>query len=285
MGGLLKYNIIPDENADIKTGKRIYEFTRYLKAICKNNKSTYKLDERALNFLIEMGCDNLVTQLGEEFHISISAWDKVYQKWMDIFRNWISNNKDKALENLNNAIFMEDWNKYALGTISAWEMEALCFYYHEHELEDANYGKYGITDFFNLAEEPVIEKSFVKGGKTINMFKLYKICGTCIAKDKNKSTVTLLTPEGVVTVKFRKEYFSMFDKQISEKNPDGTKTVKEKSWFNRGNMIMVQGFRSGDNFIPKKYASSGGHQLYKIDSIDKQGDLILRTDRYQGGTE
>ena len=285
MGGLLKYNIIPDDNEQIVMGKKVYEFTRYLKAICKHDKITYKLDERAMNFLSVIECDELISQIGDEFHLSVQKWDIVYQKWMDIFRNWIAEHKEEALENLNHAIFMEDWNKYATGTISAWEMEALCFYYHDHELEDANYGKYGITDFFNLSEEPVVERSFVKGGKTINMFKLYKICGTCIAKDKNKSTVTLLTPEGVVTVKFRKEYFSMFDKQISEKNPDGTKTVKEKSWFNRGNMIMVQGFRSGDNFVPKKYASSGGHQLYKIDSIDKQGDLILRTDRYQGGVE
>jgi DNA polymerase-3 subunit alpha len=117
------------------------------------------------------------------------------------------------------------------------------------------------------------------------LFKLYKICGTCIAKDKNKSTVTVLTPEGVVTVKFRKEHFALYDKQISEKNPDGTKTVKEKSWFNRGKMVMIQGFRSGDNFIPKKYASSGGHTLYQINAIDEQGDLILRTERYQGGLE
>ena len=285
MGGLLKYNIIPDDNEQIVMGKKVYEFTRYLKAICKHDKITYKLDERAMNFLSVIDCDELISQIGDEFHLSVQKWDIVYQKWMDIFRNWIAEHKEEALENLNHAIFMEDWNKYATGTISAWEMEALCFYYHEHELEEANYGKYGITDFFNLSEEPVVERSFVKGGKTINMFKLYKICGTCIAKDKNKSTVTLLTPEGVVTVKFRKEYFSMFDKQISEKNPDGTKTVKEKSWFNRGNMIMVQGFRSGDNFVPKKYASSGGHQLYKIDSIDSQGDLILRTDRYQGGVE
>ena len=114
------------------------------------------------------------------------------------------------------------------------------------------------------------------------MFKLYKICGTCIAKDKNKSTVTLLTPEGVVNVKFRKEYFSMFDKQISERQEDGTKKVIEKSWFNRGNMILVQGIRSGDNFLPKKYSSSGGHQLYKINDII-DGDLVLQTERYQGG--
>ena len=285
MGGLLKYDIIPNISEDIKTGKRIYEFTRYLKAICKNDKITYKLDERAMNFLSEINCDNLIFQKNDEFHMDIKDWDNVYQKWMNLFRNWITENKDEALDRLNQAIFLEDWNKYATGTISAWEMEALCFYYHEHELEDANYGKYGITDFFNLSEEPVVDRSFVKGGKTINLFKLYRICGTCIAKDKNKSTVTLLTPEGVVNIKFRKEHFALYDKQISEKNPDGTKTVKEKSWFNRGNMIMVQGFRSGDNFVPKKYATSGGHQLYKIDSIDKQGDLILRTERYQGAIE
>ena len=179
----------------------------------------------------------------------------------------------------------EDWNKYAEGNYSAWEMEALCYYYHDHELKDVNYGKYGIFNFFKLPEDPVVDRSFEKNGKTINLFKLYKICGTCIAKDKNKAMATILTPDGVVTVKFRKEYFSLFDKQISEKREDGTKKVIEKSWFNRGSMVMIQGFRSGDNFIPKKYASSGGHQLYKIESIEANGDLVLRTNRYQGDME
>ena len=59
----------------------------------------------------------------------------------------------------------------------------------------------------------------------------------------------------------------------------------EKSWFDKGSMIVVQGFRNEDTFIAKKYASSGGHQLYKIESIDQYGDLELRTQRYQGGFE
>ena len=282
MGGLLKYDIIPNETENIQTGKRVYEFTRYLKAVCKNDKVTYKLDERAMNFLSEMDCDNLIFQYGDSFHLGVKDWDNVYQKWMDIFRAWIAEHKEEALERLNNAIFLEDWNKYAKGTVSAWEMEALCFYYHDHELEDANYGKYGIIDFFNLPEEPIVDRSFVKGGKTINLFKLYKICGTCIAKDKNKSTVTLLTPEGVVTVKFRKGHFALFDKQISSKNSEGVKKILEKSWFNRGHMIMVQGFRSGDQFIAKSYANSIGHTLYKIISIDSQGDLTLTSERIQG---
>ena len=145
--------------------------------------------------------------------------------------------------------------------------------------------KYGFVDYFNLPEEPVVERSFFKGGKEINIFKLSKICGTCIAKDKAKGTVTLLTPTGVVTVKFRKEYFSMFDKQISERGADGVKHVIEKSWFNRGSMIVVQGIRSGDAFVAKKYASSGGHQLYKITEVFPNGEIALQTERYQGGYE
>ena len=59
----------------------------------------------------------------------------------------------------------------------------------------------------------------------------------------------------------------------------------EKSWFNRGNMIVVVGMRSGDNFISKKYASTGGHQLYRIEKIFEDGTLTLKDSRYQGGIE
>ena len=47
-------------------------------------------------------------------------------------------------------------------------------------------------------------------------------------------------------------------------------------------MIVVQGIRSGDEFVVKKYTSSGGHQLYKIDKLEDNGDLLLKTERYQG---
>jgi DNA polymerase-3 subunit alpha len=114
---------------------------------------------------------------------------------------------------------------------------------------------------------------------------LHKICGTCIAKNKTKSTVTILTTTGVVEVKFRKEYFTLFDKQISVRGEDGVKHVVEKSWFNRGNMIVVMGIRSGDNFIAKKYATSGGHQLYRIEEIIDNTDIRVTNQRYQGGIE
>ena len=285
MGGLIKHNLLPETTEEQVIARRVYEFNRYLKA-GKKNVDSYLLDVRGINFLQELGYDFLidVADTGETT-MKITAWDKQYQSWMDVFRKWIAADKENILQSLNEKIFLEDWNKYALGTISAWEMEALCFYYHDHELKNANRAKYGFVNFFDLPENPVVESTFMRGGKEINIFKLSKICGTCIAKNKTKSSVSLLTVDGVVNVKFRKEYFALFDKQISARGADGVKHVVEKSWFNRGSMIVVMGIRSGDDFVSKKYASTGGHQLYKIDSIDEWGDLTLRDSRYQGEAE
>ena len=289
MPGLMKYNLLPEQTEQQVMARRVYEFNRYLKAITKADKCSYPdmytLDERAIAFIQELGCDDLMTTDNLAWFIRIKDWDKVYQDWMNVFRNWIAANKDQILTDLNTAIFKEDWDKYASGNISSWEMEVLCFYYHDHELKDVNRFKYGFVNFNDLPEEPEVDRTFMKNDKPIYIYKLHKICGTCIAKNKTKSTVTLLTPDGVVNVKFRKEYFSLFDKQISVRGADGVKHVVEKSWFNRGSMIVVMGIRSEDNFVSKKYASSGGHQLYKIDAIEPDGDLILRNTRYQGEAE
>lgn len=282
MGALIKYDLLPKENEEQVMAKRIYEFNRYLKTVCKKSPEQYQVDERATNFLIEIDKETLIAADGS---MLAKDWDKVYQSWMDVFRAWIAANKQDILQKLNTIIFKEDWDKYASGNYSSWEMEVLCFYYHEHELSHIKKELYGLVDFIDLPEEPVVDRIIYKKDNPIPLFKLEKICGTCIAKNKTKGIVTLLTPTGVVDVKFRKEYFSLFDKQISERNLDGTKKIVEKSWFNRGNMIVVMGIRRGDIFIPKKYNSSNGHQLYKIDKILPNGELILQSERYQGDIE
>ena len=71
----------------------------------------------------------------------------------------------------------------------------------------------------------------------------------------------------------------MFKKQISIMGNDGHRHVIEKSWFSRGNMIMVTGFRRDDMFVGKTYKNTGGHQLYKITEV--VGDQIkLQHERY-----
>ena len=228
MPGLMQYNLVPNDTEEFIFARRIYEFNRYLKSCCKADLDTinYHLDERAVNFMTEIGQDGMLFVVMDDFTLNMKEWDKYYQKVMDIFRNWIAADKESILNTLNSLIFKDEWDNYAKGTLSDWEMEVMCFYYHEHRLAHLDNNKYGFSDFFSLPEDPVVDRSFFKGGKEIKIFKLSKICGTCIAKDKNKGTATLLTPTGVVNVKMRKEYFSLFDKQISELGADGHKHVR-----------------------------------------------------------
>lgn len=295
MASLIKYDILPKDDSMV-LASRVYEFTRYLKKVCKKitlqiaNKQAefYVLDDRAINFINELyDADvfsfNAVEYCGQ-FIINTSLWDKFYQSEMNIVRDYITKNQNEVLDSLNKIIFAEDWKNYAQGTISAWEMEVLCFYYHEHELAHLPIAKYGISDFTKLPTTPVVDKTFKRNGREIPLFKLSRICGTCIAKNKTKSTVTLLTTSGVVELKFRKEFFALFDKQISERGADGCKHVKEKGWFNRGSMIVVTGVRIDDVFLVKKYTSTPGHTLYKIDSINNKGEINLISERYNSET-
>ena len=159
-------------------------------------------------------------------------------------------------------------------------MDSLCFYYHEHELKNIDAHKYGLVDFFNLPAEPEVDYTFKRNGKDIPIFKTYKIIGTVINKNDNKNSISLLTTTGIVTVKFTKEYYAMFARQISEVGEDGAKHVVEKGWFIRGTKVMVTGFRRDDTFVAKTYSKTATHQLYKITNI-KGTDMELEHERYQ----
>lgn len=276
MASFIKYNMLP-QGDEFTLALRVYNFNKYLK-LHKNSNGSYYTDERSLNFLAEIGKEEVI----EDNCIKPKVWDKVYQKYMDTFRNWIAADKQNLLFTLNGKIFKELWDSCASGNYSTWEMEVMCFYYHEHELAHLNNNKYGYANFFVLPEEPIIERTFPKGNSIIKLYKLSKICGTCIAKNKDKSTVVLLTTSGVVTVKFNKEFFAMYDKRISEKGADGKGHIIEGSWFDKGSMIVVNGVRIDDTFICKKYSSTPGHRLMKITSIDENGNITLQGERYNG---
>ena len=267
---LFSADLLP-KDGDYLEAYKVYQFNKYLKA--HNNQ----LDERALNFLANYNFESVIKS---DMTINEKLWKKVYDKEMDLYRNYITDHKEELLDIINNQLIETNWNKYAQGSYSAWEMETVCFYYHEHELANINKNLYNISDFFELPEEPEVDKIYNIRGKEVKLFRLHKICGTCISKDSAKSTVQILTTTGVVEVKFNKEYFSIFDKAVSVKGPDGKKKIIEDSWFNRGNKILLQGVRRGNQFVPKKYKNSAmQHRLYKIIDVDKDNNLVLQGER------
>lgn len=273
--GLVQHNLIPEE---LDFQKRTFNFNKYLKANQKVGKY-YVFNEVCSTFYNQFFDIEQLDVINGVTCILQTKWDNIYQNVMDTARDWLKDNQQEMLQKYNTVLFKESWDKYAQGNISAWEMEALCFYYHEHELEHINNLKYGLIDFFKLSAEPDVDYFFKRNGKDIPIYKISRIAGTIISKNDTRSSITLLTTTGVVTVKFTKEYFAMFNRQISEKQEDGTKKVVEKGWFTRGTKVLIQGFRRDDMFIAKTYSKTVGHQIYRITNITDKGELTLQHER------
>ena len=192
-------------------------------------------------------------------------------------RVYLKQHSDEMLAALNGSLYQDVAVKYGAGSVSKWEMESISFYYHEHELESV---KNQYDDFFKMPEEPEIEYTFTgSNGQEIKVFKIKRIVGTVIDKNKLKNTISLLTPTGVVQVKIYKNQYALYDKQISQKDDEGKKHVLEKGWFTRGTMLMIQGIRRGDNFIPKKRKDSILPVIAKIIAINDDNTLSFKYER------
>ena len=269
--GLIQHNMVPKE---YELQVRVFNFNKYLKAL------NYTLDDAAMHFF-EKFLSGYITEIeiiDGKGKIAAAAWEKIYAKLITPARTWLTENQEEMLKAYNAELFLETWKKYADGTISHWEMESLCFYYHEHELAHLDNKRYGIVDFNSLSPISAVDYYFKRGGKEIPIFKLSRIAGTVLAKNDTKSSISLLTTTGVCTVKFSREQYAKFKKQISQIQPDGTKKVIEKGWFSRGNLLMITGYRREDQFCAKTYKNTETHQIYKITDVVNDR-IILQHER------
>lgn len=278
MAMLIKFNLIPNELSD---EVKIYNFNKYLKANCLVG-ADYEISDYPLDFFYAHFSDDKLSVNGSSARIAVKDWEKIYKKAMDPIRDYLKQNNKDILSELNNKIINELWDKYCSGSISKWEMDSVCFYSHPHELSNIDDYAYNIDDFFELNEQPEIDRIIPINGKQIQMYKLHKIAGTVLDKDKSKNTVTILTKSGVVPVKVWQNQFTKYDKQISEIGADGKKHVIEKSFFARGNKVMFIGIRRDAMFIPKIYKNSGyDSPIGLITDISKNGELKFKFNRVE----
>lgn len=267
---LIDFGLIPD---DFDMERRVYNFNKYLKKM-KLDSEYYGLDEVAFNFYsTHFDIDRLIVDENTEsgFKVRQTTWDNYYRHHMDIIRPFVQKHAAELLVTVNNRLTQDTWDKYCTGSLSKWEMDSVSFYSHEHELSNLDMERYELTDFFDLPEEPIIDRVIPIKGKQVPILKLFRICGTVLDRDKSKKTVTLLTTNGVVTVKIFGGVFAQYDKQISERGVDDKKHVIEKSMFSRGNKIIVIGVRDGDSFRAKKYSRTPYHLVEQIVEVDSMG--------------
>ena len=276
------YNLIPKE---YEFECKVYNFNKYIKSFEKQDKNNLYINDIALRFYEEyFDMDLLVPcqQDGFLFKLDAKKWDKIYQKYMNKVRPFVKKNNEFLLNEINKNLRDELWNKYCKGSISKWEMDSLSCYIHEHELTNLQNHIYGFADYNNLSDDPDIDYTFpAKDGRRIPMYKIHRIAGTVLDRDKNKKSVTLLTTSGVVTVKIYGDAFNYYNKQISEPQPNGKKKVIEKSWFTRGNKIIVTGIRRDGMFIAKKYKKTPYHLVELITDITEDGLLETQKERIE----
>lgn len=287
---LIEFDLIPD---NLKLEARYYKFKKYItnKNFYLENVSATKrkflLDSLGEKYFFEWFGDeaeenkcyfideNGVSFIDKEF-------EKIYKKKVIKLTDWIKT--PEAIKNYNETLLRNEWNKrHCQGSLSKWEMDTLGFYYNEHELKDLKKDTYSLVNFFELPEVPEIETSYKKGETTINIMKLHRLCGTVIDKDNNKSIVQLLTPDGVVALKFNKGSYNHYNKRLSVVNEEtGKKEVIEESWFKRGTKLLVVGFRREDQFVVKKYSRSiYEHTVEKINDLTEEGYAYLSHERKQ----
>ena len=268
---LIDFGLIPNEY-DLQ--RRVFNFNKYLKKM-KIGTQYYGLDNIAMNFYEKNFDVDFLEPYDTEsgFAILQTKWDKIYKAQMDIIRPFIKDNNQLLLNEVNNRLMSDVWNKYCLGSISKWEMDSVSCYFHQHELQDVNYRLCGFSNFFELNEQPEIDRIIEIKGKKIPLFKIHRICGTVLDRDKGKKMVTVLTREGVVNVRVFGEVFSYYDKQISERGADGKKHVIEKSTFSRGNKIIITGIRRENEFVMKKYKNTPYHGIELITKVNEDGTV------------
>lgn len=277
---------------------RLYKYRKY---VCQKKffvKSTgkspttayYKLERKFAEPAFYDWFETYMTE-GKDYEYSNDGFicvkkgslDRVFDKLTEDFKKNVLGN-EKFLDKINEQKFQKIWNEKASGTLAKWEMDSLCFYYTEHELANVSRKEYNIVNFDELNPQSQIADYFYYRGQVKPRFALYRICGTVLDRDKNKHTVTILTPDGVVAVKFYSGAFTYYDKQISRLNEDGTKTKIESSWFSRGNKLLITGYRRDDQFVPRQYKDSiYKHTVQLIKLVNDDGTLILQSER--AGTE
>ena len=218
------------------------------------------------------------------YSVTQKVFNKVAAHYTNQIKSFLGDSEliKKVYEGEQEAFVQDLFDKYFAGTVSRWEIDTLHFYHSTHELASVNEGRYGLVDFDSLPEEPIpVGYSVGKDGKEHPVFAIHQICGTVLNADNNKHIVTLLTHNNkIVDIKFYREMYNNYNKTISENNEQGKKTVVDGSWFAKGNLLLVSGFRRENSFIPRVDWRKGARSsVCRICGISHSGELTLMTKR------
>lgn len=241
--------------------------------LVKQNSSTnadYVIPDKCVTKILRdhMECFKEILDIDAngKYIINNKLFNKIYESKIGKLKEFISS---KELLNSYNMILKgKNWNKNCSGSVLDWEMESICYYTNKHQVECLDLSAFcTIEDFFELPEIPVVLKREKYRNIEFDINKISAICGVVLDKNKNKSIITVTTPSGCVDIKMNKGSFAHYDKV----------TDISDSWFKRGTILIVIGYRRGEVFYAKKYKDSiFNHTLMKVDIVGDKIELKVK---------
>jgi DNA polymerase-3 subunit alpha len=264
---LIEANLLPDS---LQLEKRIFNFNKYI-AKQKINDSYFIIDDIAMEFYEEVHLDpslvKTIEHKGQKYIVvKQKEWKDVYKQYFDRLKEYVSDNHDVLLSNLNNRSYEDEYVKYASGNELRWELDALNFYHSGHELSDLQIGDLELSRIQDLRDNPV-KGYWVFGGKTVPEYELSHIVGTVLDSDKVRHVITFSTPSGVINVKLYNRQYALYDRVIFN-TEDESKNIVEDSFLSKGTFLLITGIKRGDVFIPKVYKKDDIKPIYKIELND-----------------
>lgn len=292
---IIRLGLLQTEELEIY--ERVYNFRDYVKKRKLDAKSTQDyidtgnikpkdkiliLDKDAFEFYQQHfnSEEAILGACNKGYHISEELFEKQYKAFIEPLKEIIAS--PEFVRSFNIAQFYEIWDNLAQGTPEKWEMDSVSYYSDKHELDGVDKKLYNISNFFDLDPQPQVIDTYVSRGREYQKHKIFTLVGTVLDRNKDKHTFSLLTPDGVVTCKTYAGAFSHYDKALSRPTAGGKKESVEKSWFTRGNLLMVKGFRRDDQFVLKTNAQKGmgkEHTINLILGIEEDGSLLLKDER------
>lgn len=245
---------------------KVYNFTKYIRK--QKVANGYAIDPIAMDFYTENNYPmTYIKQMSDSSgmiinYIGKTTWDGIYEAEMNKVRAFIKSNHDKLLAELNEKLFLAEWNKYASGNELKWELDSMSFYYSGHPLTKIEL-PIEVSGVKDLVENEFDGFWTIKG-KQVPKYRLRTIIGAVIDKDTTKGTFTLSCPDGVINVKVFKQQFARYAHTLSETDEEGNKTILENSFFDKGTFLAVTGVLKGDTFMPKTYKNTGFDPILKI---------------------
>lgn len=203
----------------------------------------------------DSGC--VVERIENRPAISSNMWDMFYTREMAKLKSFLTANLASVLQQYNDKLFQDEWDKYCQGGQLEWQLDSMNFFFDGHPLTNVVNDLPVRADRVDEIVEGEEDGQFVIKGKIIPKMKLFTLAGTVIDRDNTKSLVTIQNFDGnVVTMKVYKNLYAMLSKD--------DESTGEESFFEKGVHLLVTGIQRGATFVPKTYKNTGRDAVMRI---------------------